>query len=149
MWGETLLLQSGINALIKSATRRARPYVYDPGTPLNRKMASYARVSFYSGHTGTAAAMSFLSARLLCAYVSDHRARTVIWGGAVAYPVVVGVLRVKSGHHFPSDVIVGYVTGATIGYLIPELHRAERSVHFSMQLSPHWGHPLVQLTYRF
>jgi membrane-associated phospholipid phosphatase len=149
MWGQTLLLQSGMNALVKGLSRRTRPYAYDENTPLNRKMTTDARVSFYSGHTGTTAAMSFFTVRVFSEYVDDRRARICLWTAAVTLPVVVGTLRVESGHHFPSDVIVGYVTGAAIGYLVPRLHKAKAPIHISLEPSHSDGHPAVQLAYRF
>ena len=38
-------------------------------------------------------------------------------------PAVTAWARVGAGKHFASDVIVGYLTGAAIGYLVPELHK--------------------------
>ena len=32
-------------------------------------------------------------------------------------------LRVRAGKHFLTDVIAGYAVGATIGILVPHLHR--------------------------
>ena len=149
MWGETLLLQSGMNELVKGLSRRTRPYVYDENTPLRRKTTSDARASFYSGHTGTAAAMSFFTAKVFSDYLADRRARICLWGAATTLPVVVGTLRVESGHHFPSDVIVGYVTGAAIGYLVPELHKVKVPILISLEPSHSSGRPAVQLAYRF
>jgi len=149
MWGETLLLQSGLNALVKGLSQRTRPYVYNENTPLSRKTTSDARASFYSGHIGTTAAMSFFTAKVFSDYVADRRSRIVLWGAAATLPVVVGTLRVESGHHFPSDVIVGYVTGAAIGYLVPELHKVKTPINISIEPSHISGTPAVQLAYRF
>ncbi|MCX6834654.1 MAG: phosphatase PAP2 family protein [candidate division Zixibacteria bacterium] len=149
MWGETMLLQSGLNELVKGLFHRTRPYVYDEYTPINKKTTSDARASFYSGHTSTAAAMSFFTARVFSDYIEDRQARIVLWGAAVSLPVVVGVLRVEAGRHFPSDVIVGYVTGAAIGYLIPELHRAKTPKRISLEPMHIDGTPAMQLAYRF
>ncbi len=149
MWGETLLLQSGVNGIVKSLTKRTRPYVYDPNTPLDRKTDRDARLSFYSGHTGTSAAMSFLTARILSDRVSDKRTRIVIWSAAAVYPAVVGILRVESGRHFPSDVIAGYLVGATIGYVVPGLHRAGESKGLAVGSSRVDGSRMVRLTWRF
>ena len=149
MWGQTLLLQSGMNALVKGLSKRTRPYVYDENTPLSRKITSDARASFYSGHTGTAAAMSFFTAKVFSDYLEDRRARIFLWTAAATLPVVVGTLRVESGHHFPSDVIVGYVTGAVIGYLVPELHKVKTPLRISLEPSHSSGRRAVQLAYRF
>jgi hypothetical protein len=149
MWGETVLLQSGMNALVKGLSRRTRPYVYDENTPLSRKTTSDARASFYSGHTGTTAAMSFFTARVFSDYLEDRRMRVFLWTAAATLPVVVGTLRVESGHHFPSDVIVGYLVGASIGYLVPELHKVKTPIRLSLEPLSSDGHPAVQLAYRF
>jgi membrane-associated phospholipid phosphatase len=36
----------------------------------------------------------------------------------------VGFQRIVNHWHFPTDVIVGYIVGAAIGYLIPLIHKA-------------------------
>jgi len=149
MWGETLLLETGLNNLVKGLSRRTRPYVYDQQTPLSRKANPDARASFYSGHTSAAAAMSFFTGRVFSDYLSDRKTRICLWSAAASYPVVVAILRVESGKHFPSDVIVGYVAGAAIGYVIPELHKAGRSKRISLEPSHINGGPTVKLAYRF
>lgn len=149
MWGETMLLQSGMNELVKGLFHRTRPYVYDENTPLSRKTTSDARASFYSGHTGTAAAMSFFTAKVLSDYLDNRRARIFLWGATATLPVVVGILRVDAGRHFPSDVIVGYVTGAAIGYLVPELHKVKTPIRISLEPSHISGTPAMQVAYRF
>ncbi|NIV15452.1 MAG: phosphatase PAP2 family protein, partial [Aliifodinibius sp.] len=45
-----------------------------------------------------------------------------IWGGAVGIPTTVGLLRIISGWHFPTDVLVGALVGTLIGYVILSLH---------------------------
>ena len=124
MGAEVLLIQSGLNAIVKGVTSRTRPYVYDPNAPLDKKTSKDARVSFYSGHTSTTAAISFFIAKVFSDYHSNKTMKYFIWTGAALYPAAVGYLRVDSGHHFLSDVITGYIMGALIGYLIPEMHRA-------------------------
>jgi membrane-associated phospholipid phosphatase len=149
MWGEVLLLQSGLNAIIKSLTERVRPYAYDPGTPMNRKTETDARVSFYSGHTGTAAAMSFFTARLFSEYFPHSRSRTLVWGTAAVYPALIGMDRIRTGRHYPSDVIVGYITGAAIGYFVPALHKSKVANRISVESTQIGGSPAVCLAWRF
>jgi membrane-associated phospholipid phosphatase len=40
---------------------------------------------------------------------------------------VTGLSRINTHNHFPTDAIVGYIVGAAIGYLIPELHKYENT----------------------
>jgi len=81
-------------------------------------------MSFFSGHTTQSAANSFFAARVFSDYTKSTRAKVLVWTGAALYPALVGHLRRETGHHFNTDVIVGYCVGALIGYLVPELHRA-------------------------
>jgi membrane-associated phospholipid phosphatase len=123
MWAEATLLNLGINGVAKSTVLRTRPYAYDADTPLDQKTTESARLSFYSGHTASAACNCFFMARVFSAYVESPKARVALWAGAVTYPALTGFLRVDSGHHFRTDIITGYVIGAAIGYFVPHLHR--------------------------
>ena len=123
MWAEAALLNAGINGVVKSTVQRTRPYAYDADTPLDQKTTESARLSFYSAHTSSTACNCFFMARVFSAYVESPKAKIAMWAGAATLPAVTGILRVDSGHHFPTDVIVGYVVGAGIGYFMPQLHR--------------------------
>ena len=49
--------------------------------------------------------------------------KTVTWISAATIPAAMGVLRVRSGRHFPTDVITGYAVGALLGWAVPYIHR--------------------------
>jgi len=123
MWTETTLLQLGTAGIVKTTVKRTRPYAYVPDTPLDKKMSRSARMSFFSGHTTQTAANCFFAAKVFSDYSRNKRAKIVVWSGAALYPVIVGVQRRKTGHHFNTDTIVGYCAGALVGYFVPELHR--------------------------
>jgi membrane-associated phospholipid phosphatase len=122
---ETLMFQAGLNVVIKGLTQRIRPYVYDPNPSQEKKTGKEAKLSFYSGHTSTTAAMSFFTAKVFSDYLPDGLTKYLIWTGAIIYPALAGYLRVDSANHFPTDVLVGYAVGALIGYYIPELHKRD------------------------
>jgi len=42
---------------------------------------------------------------------------------AAAVPAAVGYFRMEAGKHFLTDVLLGYSIGATVGVLVPELHK--------------------------
>lgn len=127
MYGEVVLLNAGINGLVKGLTTRNRPYVYDVNSPAEEKYKTSARHAFYSGHTSFAASNSFFTARVFSEYLTNSTTKTLIWTAAALIPAVTGFSRVNTHNHFPTDVIVGYIVGAAIGYLIPELHKYENT----------------------
>ena len=51
------------------------------------------------------------------------RAQPYVWGAAAAVPAVVAYFRTKAGKHFLTDNLVGYAVGATVGIMVPRLHR--------------------------
>lgn len=126
MYGEVFLINKGINALVKGLTTRNRPFVFDNDSPIEKKTMIDARHSFYSGHTSVTASNSFFTAKVFSEYLSDNTAKTLIWTAAAIIPAVTGFSRINTHNHFPTDVIIGYIVGAAIGYLIPEIHKYEK-----------------------
>lgn len=127
MYGEAVLLNAGINALIKGLTLRNRPFVYDKSSLLEPKLNVDARYSFYSGHTSYTAVNTFYTAKVYSSYISSESTKTFLWIAAALIPAVTGFSRVNTHNHFPTDVIVGYIVGAAIGYFIPEIHKNKNS----------------------
>ncbi|SDM10788.1 Membrane-associated phospholipid phosphatase [Catalinimonas alkaloidigena] len=125
VYAETATTSMGFTNLIKASVLRVRPYVYNPEVPSERKRVPDARHSFFSGHTANTAAFSFLTAYMISKYSEHPAVKATAWTGAALLPATVGFLRVKAGRHFPTDVLVGYAVGASIGVLIPHLHRLQ------------------------
>jgi membrane-associated phospholipid phosphatase len=132
MYGEVLIITGSLNGIVKGIVKRTRPYAYSDETPIEKRTTAEARVSFYSGHTSVTAAITFFTANVFTTYISDKTTQILIWSAAALYPAVTGYLRVDSANHFPTDVIVGYIVGAGIGYLIPELHKVQKENNFSL-----------------
>jgi membrane-associated phospholipid phosphatase len=133
MTGEVFVFQMGLNFLAKALVQRIRPYCYDENTYLIEKTTVKAKLSFYSGHTSTVSALSFFVAKVFSDYLTDPETKFMIWTSAIIYPAYVGLLRLGSGSHFRTDVIVGYVTGALIGYFIPVLHKSKLKDNLAIQ----------------
>ena len=129
MWLQTLSLNLLATSLTKVLVKRRRPYTYNPNLDLRRQINSTekrrrnARLSFFSGHTSTTAAMSFFTAQTYNDFYPDKNSRYIVWASSALIPAAVGLMRVKAGRHYPSDVIVGYLVGAAVGILVPRLHR--------------------------
>jgi membrane-associated phospholipid phosphatase len=146
LWGETILLNSGLTILSKYSFRRTRPFVYNPDVPINDKLTWHAKSSFFSGHTSTAASNTFFIAKVFSDYYPDSKWKPVVWGAAVLIPATTGFLRVKAGKHFPTDVIAGFAIGAAVGYFVPHFHKKKK---MDNRWSVYGGMSGVMLRYQF
>lgn len=120
---ETILLNTALTDVAKVLARRTRPLAYNESYGMHEKMMKNTRTSFFSGHTSSVAAMYFLTAKLYSDYYPDSKIKPVIWTIAVLVPATTGYLRIKAGKHYFTDVLAGFVVGAAVGLLVPELHR--------------------------
>ena len=123
LYGETFFITTGITLLIKTTTKRNRPFVYNPDAPLAKKTTRNARTAFLSGHTSISAANSFFAAKVFSDYYPESKWKPVVWTTAAVIPAITGYLRIRAGKHFPTDTIAGYALGAGVGVLIPHLHK--------------------------
>lgn len=123
MMTEVALINNGITNIFKGTIKRRRPFTYNPMAPMEKKMEKNGRYSFFSGHASNSASYAFLTAKVFSDNNPGSKWNPYVWTAAISLPAVTSFLRVKAGKHFPTDVIVGYAVGATIGFLIPELHK--------------------------
>jgi membrane-associated phospholipid phosphatase len=132
MYAEAIAFSWGLTNLAKIGFRRPRPIAYierdrairegqDPATYSNASTDS--ALSFYSGHTAIAATISATATYVAFAR-SPHTMRPwATLAGGVVLTSFVSVERVRSGAHFPTDVIAGALAGAGVGMLVVHLHR--------------------------
>ena len=124
--GETLFVNYGITQSAKIALLRNRPLTYLASTDphlLEIQQKRNARMSFFSGHASISASICWYTASVFETYYPHSPARPIVWVTAISLPAFIGWMRIRSGRHFPTDVITGYVVGACIGWLIPHLHK--------------------------
>jgi membrane-associated phospholipid phosphatase len=108
-----------VNLPMKLASRRERPDRESAGVPDERHVPMPTSTSFPSGHS--ASAFAFAGAVTGSVPVLGAPLRGL--AAAVAYS------RVHTGVHYPGDVIVGSVIGATIGQTTALAARAPRRRH--------------------
>ena len=133
MYGEVLGFTYFTCSIAKGSAQRVRPYAYNADVPIDKKLEADTRKSFFSSHTAAAfASMSFLST-VFIEYNPHSKYTPYIVGGGLLTAAAVGVLRIESGNHFPSDVITGAVVGTIIGYVIPYMHQVNEK---NMSLVP-------------
>jgi membrane-associated phospholipid phosphatase len=142
MYLEGNVLNDNITDITKYLTERKRPYLYNTTSITEQEKfwlcqpgGDYAYTSFFSGHTSS----TFYSAVFLSKVVSDIYGKSVftyvVWGTTLFGAATTGYLRYKSGWHYPSDVLAGALVGSVIGYLVPALHKKEKSDNISLSLN--------------
>ena len=119
---ETVLCASGLGAIVQTGVRRPRPFLYGTAAPLSDREDTSASLSFFSGHTALSFAATVGTWRTL-ERLHAGRWRWLVLGVGLAGSTFVAVSRVVAGDHFPTDVIAGAGIGASLGALVPALHR--------------------------
>ncbi|MEO0312468.1 MAG: hypothetical protein RIQ89_2125 [Bacteroidota bacterium] len=122
MYVQTMAINYTLTQFTKYAIKRARPYVYNSQVSLVERKSADGAASFFSGHTSFSAAGTFFTAKVFTDLKISPRHNNIVWVGAALLPAATGLLRIKGGKHFLSDVAVGYAIGALTGYLIPKIH---------------------------
>ncbi|EMR03429.1 phosphatase PAP2 family protein [Cesiribacter andamanensis] len=127
---------------------RHRPLVYNADPDNDDRTDIKATNSFFAGHTAATASATFFAAKVFNDYYPNSRARAWVWAGAAIIPAAVGAGRLHAGKHFLSDNLVGYALGASIGILVPHLHKVSGRQNFSLMpiSGPYDG---LALQYRF
>lgn len=120
---ETFFITDATTNIIKASTKRFRPFTYNPDVPLDVKLTNSARLSFVSGHTSNTTALGFFSAKVYSDLYPNSKLKPLIWTLGVTLPAMTGYLRYRAGKHFPTDIISGYILGASVGYLVPHFHK--------------------------
>jgi membrane-associated phospholipid phosphatase len=134
LYAESASLTLALTDFSKIAVRRARPVAYKNCAAGNSQAASRCsstdlELSFFSGHASTVAALGATATYL--AFAREGSAAPRPWitlAASVALTSFVSVERVRAGQHFPTDVLAGAFTGATVGILVPHLHKHMREV---------------------
>jgi membrane-associated phospholipid phosphatase len=131
MYAESLSLTITLTDITKIAVRRPRPIDYKNCPPVMGNPSTNPGcnstdlgLSFFSGHAAEVAAVGATATYL--AFVRAPKSSPRPWitlGVATALTTFVSYERVRSGAHFPSDVIAGSIAGAAVGVLVPHLHR--------------------------
>ncbi len=120
---ETVATTTAIFTMTVGNVTRYRPYTYGPEGGDARK-GKIATNSFFAGHTAHTAASTFFAAKVFHDFNPDSPAQPFVWGAAALVPAAVAYSRMEAGKHFLSDNIVGYAVGATVGIVVPQLHKA-------------------------
>lgn len=131
MYAESGSIALTLTDVTKIAVRRPRPIDYvncgpdakgNPNTSADCNSTDLG-LSFFSGHASMVAAIGATATYLAFVRAPRSPRPWITLAVATALTGLVSYERVRSGEHFPSDVIAGSMAGAAVGILVPHLHR--------------------------
>jgi membrane-associated phospholipid phosphatase len=126
MYGESIALTQAFTLATKIGVRRPRPIDYvncGGGSTTGSCGDTDLQLSFFSGHASSTGAVSATATYLAFVRSGPREARP--WITLAVGTLLTGFVsyeRVRSGEHFPTDVIMGSMAGAAIGVLVPHFH---------------------------
>lgn len=123
MYAEAVILEEGIKELIKNLVLRARPYSYFDSVPKKDIESRDWTRSFPSGHTSASFLGAAFTSLVFSSYYPDSPWKIPVIAGSFTLAVTTAVLRIASGNHFITDVLVGAAIGSVIGVGVPLLHK--------------------------
>jgi membrane-associated phospholipid phosphatase len=126
---------------------RYRPYVYNPEVSFDHKQKKDSKSSFFSGHTTLAFASSVFLATTFQELHPDSKFTALVWTGSLITAATVGILRIESGKHFPTDVLTGAVVGSFVGYLVPHFHKNKKDNSSQIDRIEHI--PILVIRFKF
>jgi undecaprenyl-diphosphatase len=127
MYAESIALTQTFTEATKIGVRRPRPI--DFANCANDPTGSCAsntdlQLSFFSGHAAVTATIGATATYLAFVRAGPRSPRPwITLAAGTLLTAFVSYERVRSGEHFPTDVIVGSMAGAGIGVLVPHFHR--------------------------
>jgi undecaprenyl-diphosphatase len=127
MYAESLSITEALTYMTKIAVRRPRPikYIQCEGAASDSPACASTdlQLSFFSGHAATVASIAGTATYL--AFLESPRSPRpwVTLMAGTLLTTFVSYERVRAAAHFPTDVIAGALVGASVGVLVPHLHR--------------------------
>jgi undecaprenyl-diphosphatase len=122
MYAESASLTLAVDDLVKIAVRRPRPIDYSTANAGNTSNTDLS-LSFFSGHEAVLASLTATATYTAFIHSPDSPRPWLTLAGGTLLTGLVGYERVRAGAHFPTDVVMGALAGASIGVLVPHLHR--------------------------
>jgi membrane-associated phospholipid phosphatase len=116
---EAGVVAADVNQLTKMLVGRERPFVH--ALPSERKAQTLAPadndLSFFSGHS--AETFALVAASGTVATMRGYRWAPLVWSVGGAFAGTTAYLRIAADRHWLTDVLVGAVVGAGIGFAVP------------------------------
>ncbi len=115
---------------------RFRPYAYNPDVPIGTRTGGGVKNSFFAGHPALVATSTFFMAKVYSDYHPNMKNKWILYAIAGSATTATGLLRLKGGQHFKTDVITGIAIGTMVGILVPHLHKNKSMIASKLSLLP-------------
>lgn len=134
---EAAFAAMAVNQTTKFLVGRERPFVH--ALPTADKAATHDpadnNLSFFSGHATFT--MSLAVAAGTVTMLRGYRGAAAVWAVGVPLSLITGVLRLSADKHNFTDVAVGWLVGAGMGFAIPWFfHAAEPPLALTVVPAP-------------
>lgn len=140
MFSEAESIIIGMTKCAKGLSERARPFAYNSNLPIEMRRQRFSFESFWSGHASLAFTTAVFTGYVYQNRHPDSKFITPVWMLGLSCATATSILRVRSGTHFPTDVIAGAAAGSFIGWLIPWMHKEKNdAVSFSTEVNGSTG----------
>jgi hypothetical protein len=131
-------------------TDRYRPFAYNTSLDIHKRTDGGAKNSFLAGHLAVVATSTFFTAKVYSDYHPESKVKWLFYTGATAATAWMAYMRLRSGHHFPSDIAAGLVLGVGSGLLVPTFHKNRALKKHDISFIPFSGESHgVAMIYRF
>ena len=127
LYVQTLVATGAVFTMAAGTVYRQRPLTYSSTASITERTRQNATNSFFAGHTAYSAAATFFAAKVFHDFHPNSPAQPYVWAAAALVPAAVGYCRIEAGKHFLSDNLLGYAVGATLGIMVPQLHKTAAS----------------------
>lgn len=144
MYLEAALLTYGIKDILKGTISRPRPYVHRDDTDLSLLNEHDSYFSFPSGHTSIAFMTASFSTYVFSQGESSNKLKWTMGISSFSIATLTGILRVTSGAHYPTDVLVGAIFGSGMGFIVPYSHKVFPE-NISLAIAPGFAGVAVRL----
>lgn len=111
-----ILISDQTANLFKNSFQRLRPCNLEELKGIIRVVKSSSSFSFYSGHATNSMASTVFAFMILKQYY-NHSYLLFL------FPLIFAFSRIYLGLHFPSDILTGYLFGATFGFICYKLYQ--------------------------
>ena len=132
---ETESIIVGMTKCAKGLSKRPRPFVYNSSLSLEKRRKKDSYESFWSGHASLAFATAVFTGYVYQNRHPGSRLIVPVWICGISCATATSIFRIRSGNHFPSDVIVGAAVGSLTGWFIPRMHKENHTISLTTNVA--------------